>query len=110
MLAYYRWHDFGQVSSVKWRQVLDSWRVRQDFIQNHPERIKHLDKNKLRRLRHQFLYQKAFDAYWQRDLVSAQKLFRVLFRSGYWKLRELKYLLPALLPEKLYNFMLKETD
>ena len=108
VLAYYRWHDFGQVSSIKWRQVLDSWRVRRDFIQKHPECIKHFEKNKLRSLRHQFLYQKAFDAYWQRDLVSAQKLFRVLLWSGYWKHRELKYLLPSLLPEKLYCHLLKE--
>ena len=102
VLAYYRWHGTGQVSAIKWRQVLDSWRVRRDFIQNHPECIKHLPQNTLQRLRHQFLYQKAFEAYWQRDLISAQKLLRVLFWSGYWKPGELKYILPSLLPEKIY--------
>ena len=110
VLAYYRWHDFGQVSAVKWRQVLDSWRVRQDFIQNNPERIKHIDKSNLSRLRHQFLHQKAFEAYWQRDLISAQKLLRFLFWSGYWKSRELKYILPALLPEKIYFRLLNNTN
>jgi len=110
VLAYYRWHDTGQISAIKWRQVLDSWRVRRDFIQNHPECIKHLHQNTLHRLRHQFLYQKAFEAYWQRDLVSAQKLLRVLFWSGYWKPGELKYILPSLLPGKIYFRLLHNKD
>ena len=29
VLAFYRWHGQGQISSVKWRQVLDAWQVRQ---------------------------------------------------------------------------------
>lgn len=110
VLAYYRWHDSGQISAAIWRQVQDSWRVRRDFIKNHPDRIKHFDKKKLCRLRHQFLHQKAFDAYWQRDLVSAQKLLRVLFWSGYWKAGELKYVLPSLLPEKIYHFLFSNTS
>ena len=110
VLAYYRWHDTGQISAVKWRQVLDSWRVRRDFIHNHPGCIKHINKTTSRRLRHQFLYQKAFEAYWQRDLISAQKLFRVLLWSGFWKPGELKYLLPSLLPGKIYNSLLQKAD
>ncbi len=110
VLAYYRWHDTGQISAVKWRQVLDSWRVRRDFIHNNPGCVKHINKTTRRRLRHQFLYEKAFEAYWQRDLVSAQKLFRVLLWSGYWKPGELKYILPSLLPEKIYFRLLNNSD
>ena len=34
VMAFYRWHESGQISSVKSRQVIDAWKVKQDFVKN----------------------------------------------------------------------------
>ncbi len=105
VLAFYRWHDYGQISSVKWRQVLDAWRVRKDFAEQHAELIKHLDLSILNELINGPLRKQAFEAFWTRDFVSAQKLFRTLIKNGFWRLADLKYLMPALLPLSIYRWL-----
>jgi glycosyltransferase involved in cell wall biosynthesis len=103
VLAFYRWHNHGQISSVKWRQVLDAWRVRKDFAAQHAELIKHLGLSTRNELINGPLKKQAIEAFWKRDLVSAQKLFRALLVAGCWQLSDLKYLMPALLPLSLYR-------
>jgi len=102
VLAFYRWHNHGQISSVKWRQVLDAWRVRKDFATQHAELIKHLGLATRNELINGPVKKQAFEAFWKRDLVSSQKLFRLLLVSGCWQLGDLKYMMPALLPPSLY--------
>jgi glycosyltransferase involved in cell wall biosynthesis len=103
VLAFYRWHHHGQISSIKWRQVLDAWQVRKDFADQHPKLIHHLDLCIRNELINGSLYSQALMAFWKRDLVSAQKLFRALLSAGYWRLTDLKYLMPALLPLSIYS-------
>ena len=103
VLAFYRWHLYGQISSVKWRQVLDAWRVRKDFADQHAAFIQHLDLCKRNELINGPLRSQAFEAFWKRDFVSAQKLFRTVLINGFWQFVELKYLIPALLPLPLYS-------
>ena len=103
VLAFYRWHNHGQISSVKWRQVLDAWRVRKDFTTQHAELIKHLGLSTRNELINGPVKKQAIEAFWRRDLVSAQKLFRALLAAGFWQLSDLKYLMPALLPLSLYR-------
>ena len=103
VLAFYRWHHHGQISSVKWRQVLDAWRVRKDFVDQHAELINHLDLSIRHELINAPLRKQAFEAFWKRDLVSAQILFRTLLWNGLWRFCDLKYLMPALLPLSIYS-------
>jgi len=103
VLAFYRWHNHGQISSVKWRQVLDAWRVRKDFAVQHADLIEHLALSTRNELINGSLKKQALDAFWKRDLVSAQKLFRSLMTAGFWQTSDLKYLMPALLPLSLYS-------
>jgi len=103
VLAFYRWHNHGQISSVKWRQVLDAWRVRKDFANQHPELLQHLNFSKRKELINGPLRSQAFEAFWKRDFISAQKLFRTLLSNGFWRLGDLKYLMPALLPLSIYS-------
>lgn len=110
VLAFYRWHDQGQISSVKWRQVLDAWQVRQDFVRDHPSLVAHLAPSELRDLLDGSLLQAAYSAYWKRDLVSAQRLFRAAARQGYWRVRDVKYMLPSLLPAAWYRRLIDSTD
>jgi GT2 family glycosyltransferase len=105
VLAFYRWHDQGQISKTKWKQVLDSAQVRRDFVTDHPERVAHLPEATVRDLAEGFLLRAAYRAYWQRNLVDAQVLFRRVLVQGLWKAGDLKYLLPALLPGALFAWL-----
>jgi len=110
VLAFYRWHGQGQISAVKWRQVLDAWQVRQDFVRSNPELVAHLEPAALRELLDGSLLRAGYAAYWKRDLVSAQRLFRKAARCGYWRLRDAKYVLPSLLPAALYRRVISTAD
>ena len=110
VMAFYRWHDKGQISKTKWKQVLDALQVRRDFVAHHPERVAHLSKGKVLELSDGILLREAYKAYWQRNLFDAQKLFRHAFIQGLWKAGDLKYLLPALLPGALFQWLVRTAD
>lgn len=110
VLAFYRWHDHGQISKTKWKQVLDARTVRQDFIDQNPALIAGLDAAALQRLVDEPILKEAYRAYWKRDLVSARKLFREAFALRAWRVADLKYLLPTLLPERLYQVIITTID
>lgn len=110
VLAFYRWHDKGQISKTKWKQVLDALQVRRDFVAHYPERVAHLSEKKVIELSDGFLLREAYRAYWQRNLFDAQKLFRGAFIQGLWKVDDLKYLLPALLPGALFQWLVSTSD
>lgn len=110
VLAFYRWHDKGQISKTKWKQVLDALRVRHDFVAHHPERVAHLPREKVLELTDGFLLREAYRAYWQRNLPDAQKLFRHAFAHGLWKMGDLKHILPALLPGALFQWLVSRLD
>ncbi|TCV87599.1 MULTISPECIES: glycosyltransferase family 2 protein [Methylomonas] len=98
VLAFYRWHNHGQISSIKWRQVLDAWQVRKDFVLQNPKLISHLSKEKITELVDGYVFTQAYSAFWKRDLVSAQHLFRKIFQSGVWRFKDLKYIALSFLP------------
>lgn len=110
VLAFYRWHNNGQISSIKWRQVINSWKVRKDFITSNPNLVKHLSNNRLKELADGYLLSKAYLAYWDRDLTSAKKLFLKSFLNNYWHLADIKYIVLSLLPEKLYIKLINFND
>jgi glycosyltransferase involved in cell wall biosynthesis len=103
VLAYYRWHGDGQISASKWKQVLDAVQVRRDFVTHYPDMVKHLSSETLYQLVDGQLLSEAYRTYWSRDLVNAQKLFRAAFARRAWRAKDLKYLLPALLPSRLFQ-------
>lgn len=110
VMAFYRWHDQGQISKVKWRQTLDAWTVRQDFVRANPNLVAHLDPATRRQLVDGPVLAAAYDAYWKRDLVSAQRLFRKSLACGAGGLRDMRYLLPSLLPQPLYRALVSAAD
>lgn len=110
VMAFYRWHNQGQISKTKWKQVLDALQVRRDFVAHHPERFAHLPMDRVITLRDGFLLREAYRAYWQRNLVDAQKLFRHAFMHGVWKPGDLMYLVPALLPRAWFQWLVIKAD
>ena len=110
VLAFYRYRESGQISSVKWRQALDAYRVRRDFVRNHPQLAERFGKKRLDALIKKALHDIAYEAYWKRDIDSSQPLFRKLLQLGIWSPRDLKYLLPSLAPGPLYKRLLERRD
>ena len=110
VMAFYRWHDKGQISKTKWKQVLDALQVRRDFVAHHSERVAHLSRNRVIELSDGFLLREAYRAYWHRNLTDANKLFRRAFVQGVWKTGDLKYILPALLPGAWFEWLVNKAD
>ena len=110
VLAFYRWHGNTQISAVKWRQVIDAWNVRRDFVRNNPSLVEHLDGRAMLKEADAFLLENAYKGLWQRDLDSALHLFRKALVQGAVRWRDLKYALPALLPRKAYLSLMKFID
>jgi len=102
VMAYYRHHGTTQITSKQWRQALNVLSVKKHFIEQYPERVSHLSQQKLRDLTYGAYLKRGFDAYWKRDLISAHRIFRRCLANRYFQPKQLKYLLPALLPEKLF--------
>lgn len=103
VLAFYRFHGGGQITSKEWQQARNVWLVKRKFIRENPALVASLGDGRLRELVDGGLAARAYRAYWRRDLVSARRLFRMLLRMGYWSMKDLKYFLPALLPEGVYK-------
>lgn len=110
VMAFYRHHGSGQITSQQWRQACNSWRVKRKFLREHPHAVARLGAKRIRELVDGGLLKRGYDAYWRRDLVSAQRIFRAAIMTRGWRVGDLKYLLPALLPAALYGRLLRAND
>lgn len=110
VMAFYRHHDQGQITSTQWRQARNSWLIKKKFVREHLEAVHGLSRKRLGELIDGGLLRRGFDTYWRRDLVSARRIFRLALRTSAWTSRDLKYLLPALLPERAYLALLAKRD
>lgn len=110
VLAFYRFHPGGQITSKQWRQAENVWLVKRKFCSASPKLVARLPRARLRELVDGALLRRGYDCYWRRDLVSARRIFRKALRAGGWKLRDLRYLLPALLPERSYVSLIAQAD
>lgn len=110
VLAFYRHHLEGQISSKVWPQARNSWLVKKAFIKRFPELARQIPTERLVEFVDGALLARGYDAYWRRDLTSAQKIFRLALKTTSWTAKDLKFLLPALLPQKLYTRMIEIAD
>ncbi|MBI2798865.1 MAG: glycosyltransferase [Gammaproteobacteria bacterium] len=110
VLAFYRWHQHGQISKNRCRQVLDAVEVRQFFATHNPTLVSHLDKRELRTLTTGVLLREAYRSFWTRQLADAHALFRAAFKAGAWSMADLKYLLPSLLPYAVFKQLVTRND
>lgn len=108
VLAYYHHHDGDQITKNHLRIALNHWRIQLKFLHTHPEIAETLGNRKISEITDGELLHRAYVSYWSNDLHTAHTLFRKLLLKGYFKLKDLKYLLPALLPFYVYQaFLLK---
>jgi glycosyltransferase involved in cell wall biosynthesis len=110
VLAFYRHHQSGQITSTQWRQARNVWIVKRKFVREHPDLVRHLSRAQLRELIDGGLLKRGYDNFWRRDLESAQRIFRMSLVKGGWAAKDLRYLLPALLPPTLYRRLIQGRD
>ena len=80
------------------------------FVAAAPKLVARFSRERLEELIDGALLRRGYDCYWRRDLVSARRIFRRSLQAGGWKLKDLKYLLPALLPERPYLSLIDRAD
>lgn len=102
VMAFYRHKVSGQITSKQWIQAENTWQVKKKFVASHPELVARFSAEKLSQLTDGAFLKRGYQAYWRRDLVTARHVFRKAFRNGGWSPSDLRYLLPAMLPERLY--------
>jgi glycosyltransferase involved in cell wall biosynthesis len=110
VLAFYRWHGDGQISAVKWRQVLDALAVQKDFIRANPGLVAHLPSARLRELTERRVLDQAFRALWKRDLVSAHRLFRHAAFALAFAPSEVPHVASSLLPLPAFRWLVGLVD
>jgi len=109
VMAFYRWHG-QQISSNRSKQVLNSVQVRKDFVAQHPHLVRHLPQDELQELTDGYLLRQAYRSYWNRELSTASELFRQALQRGIWRLPDLRYILPSLLPTRILGFLVGMMD
>jgi glycosyltransferase involved in cell wall biosynthesis len=110
VLAFYRHHNDVQITSKQWRQAKNVWLVKKKFVREYPHLVAKFSHSKLKSLIHGALLRRGYAAYWNRDLVSSHKIFQMVLITGYFRLQDLKYLLPALLPSNMYIKLIQKAD
>lgn len=110
VLAFYHHHGGHQASKDRVRAAEQIRLVQDAFLARHPGVWAELGHAKVRELTDGALFDRGVDAYWRRDLETARKLFRLSLRFGGLSVRNLRFILPALLPEKLYRFVIETAD
>lgn len=110
VLAFYRHHKQLQTSPKLAWDAEHNWLIKKAFIRRFPEIVKDIPASELRQYIDGFLLERGYNFYWKRNLVSAQKIFRLVLTNFNWRIKELKYLIPALLPTRLYIRLIQKAD
>lgn len=110
VLAYYHHQPLteNQISKNKLRTILNHWHVQNEFITDYPDIIKNLGKDKIDEITKGQLLNKAYDLYWTGDLIGAHHLFRKCFLIRYFDINDLKYIIPTILPARIFELIIKK--
>lgn len=107
VLAYYHHQQQGeQATNNRLRVALNHWQVQRTFLTDNPDIAERLGTKKIADLTDGELLHRAYVSYWHRDLNTAHALFRKALALHYFSRKDLKYLLPALLPLNLYQTLI----
>jgi hypothetical protein len=79
-------------------------------VHRHPELVAHLPATTLRDLTEGQVLRQAYRAFWKRDLVSAQKLFRHAALGGACSMGDVPHVASALLPLPIYRGLTRFAD
>ena len=110
VLAYYHHHTGEQITKNRLRIAKNHSRIQRHFLKEFPEIRKSIGRSKTREIIEGELLHRGYQSYWQRDLRTAHSLFRKVLARLYFSPKDLRYLLPALLPYQIYQSLILKRD
>ncbi len=110
VLAFYHFHDGGQATQDRAGIAINHFRAQRAFLDDFPGDARRIPPEARWASMEGRLVQRGLECYWKRDLAHARPIFRTLLREGHVKLPLLKYMLPALLPLPLHEFLVRRRD
>jgi glycosyltransferase involved in cell wall biosynthesis len=110
VLAYYRHHKPLADSDKRGRDAQWLRRIKKTFIANHPDKVADIPREVLRDCVDGGFMRRGYQCYWNRELRSARRIFRTAFIEGAFAFKDLRYVLPALLPEAVYLSLIARAD
>ena len=103
VLAYYHHHgEGGQATDDKEKTAINHWLAQGAFIDENPDFVNRLGRDKIRRLMYGELLNRAYGCYWKRDIKAARSIFKAVMKGRYGSLSDWKYMLPSFLPYRLH--------
>lgn len=106
VLAYYHHHGSSQITANRALIAINQNKIQRTFLSNNPDIRDHIGKNRARALFSKQLLYRGFECYWDRDLITARKIFLHAMRTGYGNPKQWIYMLPSLLPLSLHKIIL----
>lgn len=107
VLAFYHFHEWQQASKNRVRAAKEHWLVQQKFLRQHSDVVEQIGHRRIRQLTHGELLKSGYICYWERDLESARKIFRMVMKKGYGSLKDWKYMIPAILPLSIHYTLIQ---
>jgi len=102
VFAYYRHHKALADTDKRGRDAEYLRNIKKAFVADHPVWVNDLSVDTLRECIDGGFMRRGYQCYWKRELKSARRIFRIALRERAYSVKDLKYVLPALLPEPLY--------
>ncbi len=103
VLAYYRHHDDGQMTSNKARIARYNLYVKERFLRDNPSARNSITKDQVREYCADAFIKFGYRCLWGNDIKSAHNIFRHALLRRMVRVKDLKYALPSLLPYTLYR-------
>jgi glycosyltransferase involved in cell wall biosynthesis len=107
VLAFYRHHEGEQITKKRALLAENHWKIQKEFISQRLEIKNQLGQDRINILINGELLHRAYICYWERDLAAAHKIFRMVMKTGYGQIKDLKYMLPALFPLFFYKELVR---
>ena len=102
VFAYYRHHKALADTDKRGSDAEYLRRIKKAFVADHPAWVSDLSADTLRECIDGGFMRRGYQCYWKRELKSARRVFRTALLERAYSFKDLKYVLPALLPESLY--------
>ena len=107
VLSYYRHHSDSQVTANQLRIAIDHWLIQFEFKKKHPDIYIKIGRKRFREITHGELMRRGYICYWDRNLESARRIFRMVMKTGYGSLKDWKYMLPSILPLSIHKMLVR---
>ncbi|WP_426416996.1 glycosyltransferase family 2 protein [Aestuariirhabdus sp. LZHN29] len=106
VLAYYRFHGDGQITSQKARLVIVHLEVQLEFLKRRSDIAKRFSCEQIENWTWERVRRKAYENFWRGNLNVSSPLFRYLLKQGKWKTKDLRHTIFSLFPVTLQKKLL----